>query len=65
MNWIKISNPLPNPNEVVLLYGKLTGIVPGWHDEHKAQWNTGGKFNLELNLITHWMLMPVLPEESK
>jgi hypothetical protein len=63
MNWIKVSDKKPNPNEVVLLYGKLTGIIPGCYDEHKNQWNTGGKFNLEINLCTPWIDLPSIPEE--
>jgi hypothetical protein len=63
MNWIKVSDKMPKKNEVVLLYGRLTGIITGWYDEPKGQWNTGGKFNLMLDLCTHWMCLPETPKE--
>lgn len=63
MTWIKTTDSYPEQGKVVLLYGKLTGIVPGSYDEHKQQWNTGGKFNLMLDLCTHWMNLPETPEE--
>lgn len=62
MNWIKVTDRLPDSGECVLLYSPKFSVCEGaWLSEvgYFEQW----RWNSMLTNVTHWMPLPEPPKD--
>lgn len=70
MEWISVSNVLPEKDISVLIYGKDVNIGTGylWECRGELFWSTDSEdlwsiFRNENDIISHWMPLPDPPKQ--
>lgn len=74
MEWIKVSEKLPDPHTYILCYDKRRGITKGKLLQHPEvplgeMWQIDGKSGgigtrFAIFPPTHWKPMPVIPKDT-
>lgn len=61
--WIPVGERLPEPRVTVLAVPLLGGVILGYYDDERSQWNDAeNELRLAGFSVTHWMPLPEPPK---